>query len=416
MVSNKQFIDAIFGDAASRVHLACFIEDPTTPDLDRRKWAGGSAAEKLEWAIPSRNNYFTVSVFRPDTDGRQRRRKALFDFMPLVVVDDVDGVKVKSEVAEAMLGVPSYRLETSPGNEQWGYVFDEPITDRYEAEALVDEMIRRGLTVTGNDPGMRGVTRYVRLPVGRNTKGKYGPEGWSTVLREWNPDRRHCPHTMAHRFGIDLKKIAEARRRVHETEMAGLRGNLGDDALLIALRMLGLVKDGSERQDRVLITCPFIDQHTNNDDTGTAYMFGGGGIACHHGHCVNRPRGIYVKRVCDMLGREGTPEAEAAVFNLTSVADCRRSMFNEWVAALLRGKKDMLDKIAQIGLEAGMQRDVALHHAGEMLTKARDRVQQIKDQSSGNYKQEPLIKRVLDKATGKFVLVYPDTSNDEDVM
>jgi hypothetical protein len=230
-------------------------------------------------------------------------------------------------------------------------------------------MIRRGLTADGTDPGMRGVTRYVRLPVGSNTKAKYGVGGFLHVLHEWHPELRHSPAALGNRMGFDLLAAAAARRRAQEQLMEGLKGERGQDALLAALAHIGLVKHGTERADRVEITCPFLDQHTSNADTGTAYMFGGGGIACHHGHCVKRQRGEYVKRICEELGKLATPEAEAAIYNLTSVADVRRRMFSEAAGARRRGEADYRERIIRIGEAEGMERAVAELNASEMIAK-----------------------------------------------
>jgi hypothetical protein len=327
MLTNEAFLRSVFRGEWQSAHITSFMEDPNDPNLDRKKWMGGHARERLAWAIPVRNNYFTVSLFAADEKGVARRRKALFRQMPLVVVDDVDGVKVTIERATALLGDPSYALMTSHGNMQFGYLFESPITDRHAAEALVDEMIKRGLTTDGVDPGMRGVTRYVRLPVGRNTKAKYGPQGYTTHMVEWNPDQKHSAEGMAKRLGFSLFAEAAARRRAEEVMQSGLKGERGSDALLAALEVLDLVKTNvRSKADAVEITCPFLEDHTGNADTGTAYMRGGGGIACHHGHCRTRTRGDYVKRICADLDKLGTPEAEAAIYNLTAHAELRREL------------------------------------------------------------------------------------------
>jgi hypothetical protein len=375
MLTNAEFLRTVFGDDAPSAHVTGFIEDPTSSNMDRKLWMGGPAERRLEWCLPSRNNYFTVSVFNKDDEGVARRRKALFRAMPLVVVDDV-GPKVKPGIALELLGEPSYRLETSPDNEQWGYILTTPITDRYAAEVIVDEMIRRGLTADGTDPGMRGVTRYVRLPVGTNTKAKYGNTGFAHTLHEWRPELRHDPVAMARRMGFDLLAAAAARRRAAEVMLEGLKGSRGEDALLAALELLGLVKPGGERGEKVEITCPFVAGHTGGVDNGAAYMTGGGGISCHHGHCRDRKRGDYVKRICEMLGAERTPEAEAAIYNLTSVADVRRAMFGAAMAAHRRLDPDGRAKVVKLGTDEGMELAVAELHAEEMIKKAGESLRQ----------------------------------------
>jgi hypothetical protein len=379
MISNEEFLQTVFGDGWLAAHLASFVDDPTSETMDRKKWGGGAAKEKLLWAIPTRNNYFTVSLFARDDEGIARRRKALFLSMHLVVVDDVDEGKVKSETARRLLGEPSYRLETSPGNEQWGYLFDEPLRDRFAGELLVEAMVAQGLTTTGTDPGMKGVTRYVRLPVGTNMKAKYGATGFRTVLHEWAPERRYSPAILAQAFGLpDLAEAARVACRRAEMEREGLEGK-GEDALLAALTFLGKVKDTRRRGDAVDITCPFIDTHTGRVDTGTAYMIGGGGISCHHGHCVGRSRGEYVQKIKDELSGivdERAAEAAAVIYSISALADLRRSLRLTAFGLMRRGLKAE-DRIRDMANEEIDDASVAEEEMWAAIAWAREKVQEI---------------------------------------
>jgi hypothetical protein len=98
----------------------------------------------------------------------------LFQALHVFGLDDV-GTKVSAQRALDLLGEPSYRIETSPGSEQWGYRLAPPMTDCARADRmqtrLVDVLIGQ---VRAPDPGQKGVTRYMRLPVGRNLKASLG--------------------------------------------------------------------------------------------------------------------------------------------------------------------------------------------------------------------------------------------------
>ncbi len=72
---------------------------------------------------------------------------------------------------------------------------------------------------------------------------------------------------------------------------------LRDDAVFRALVRLGRVRldardepnirfteNGTEKVD---ITCPWVNKHTDKIDDGAAY-FAGGGFRCHHAHCEHR--------------------------------------------------------------------------------------------------------------------------------
>jgi hypothetical protein len=55
-----------------------------------------------------------------------------FEGMFILGIDDI-GPKVDARRALTLLGRPHYRLETSPGNEQWGYRLEPPIPDLMDA-------------------------------------------------------------------------------------------------------------------------------------------------------------------------------------------------------------------------------------------------------------------------------------------
>ena len=116
-ISNRQFLQAVFGDNWTKAHVTSFFDDPGAIDQDRRGicWAGGEAGS---WQFEDgENQYFTISLFRKD-GGRANRRKTNFKQCHVIVADDVKE-KLPIERVE-MLPEPSYKLLTSAGSEQWG--------------------------------------------------------------------------------------------------------------------------------------------------------------------------------------------------------------------------------------------------------------------------------------------------------
>lgn len=187
--SDEDFLRAVFGAEWEQAHVCAFTGDPGTPDGGNGAWLGtkwGRLAPAARVRMAARcNTYFAISIFEDDPEtGRALRRKALFRETRVVVVDDV-GTKVDGGLVRARMGSGSYELETSPGNFQWGYVLDPPERDAARVNALLDGMIARGLCADGRDPGMKGVTRYARLPFGWNLKPKWGAGGFKCRLREW---------------------------------------------------------------------------------------------------------------------------------------------------------------------------------------------------------------------------------------
>ena len=95
-----------------------------------------------------------------------------------IVIDDV-GTKVDAARIRAL---PTWKLETSEGNFQWGYLFNW--TDElFEHDALNAALVAADL----QDKGAQGVTRLSRLPGSLNNKP--GRSDWKAQLAEVNWSR-----------------------------------------------------------------------------------------------------------------------------------------------------------------------------------------------------------------------------------
>jgi hypothetical protein len=178
IITNEQFLQVIFDADWRDAHVCGFVEDPSGP-ISRGLWRGnrfGRLSTDERNALREMNSYFVISTFDDDrASGQALRRKNLFRACHAIVVDDV-GTKVPLKDPR-LLRPPTWILETSPGNYQFGYRLKEPEPDARRVEALLTGMAR-ALTTSGRDPGMTGVTRYVRLPQGVNMKAGLGPGGF----------------------------------------------------------------------------------------------------------------------------------------------------------------------------------------------------------------------------------------------
>ena len=310
-ISNRAFLRAIFRAEWREALVASFAGDPGEPPPGA--WTVSHAATFLPEDAAA-NNYFCISTFRPSPDGWPRRRKDLHRYTHVIVLDDV-GEKLSAAEAMAKLGPPSYRLQTSPGSEQWGYILAAPEPNAVRVDALLDGLVKAGLNPSGTDPGMKGVTRLVRLPVGRNGKAKYGPNGAVCMLLAWTPARRFTVDQLAVAFGIDLTSGGQAAKPITRCRASG------PDPVLDLLTDLGLVKSaiGAGHSD---ITCPFVDEHTGGE-TGTAYL-SGGGFKCHHGHCQDRTTGDFLERLNETARAAGVPSLAAREFAMSDKAALER--------------------------------------------------------------------------------------------
>lgn len=296
--TNAEFLAAMFAelpDDTAAAMVCRFAGDPLT--VDRGAWFARPWRHGDTISDAALNGYVAVSSFQPDpTLGEYRRRKANFARLHAVMLDDLgDGPGAKLPMRHADRLPVSALVETSPRNFQ-AWLFLEPSTDtddRVTAELLIERMVDQGLAAA-TDPGMRGVTRFGRLPIGVNGKAKYLHEGrpFGTRLLRWDPDFRYTVREVARAFRLDLTPRPEPARRPVTLPDAHDRidGFAGLFAAIVA-RGLYLAPLGEGRH---AIRCPWLDSHTDRAESGTALLEPGpqnnwaGGFKCHHGHCTGR--------------------------------------------------------------------------------------------------------------------------------
>jgi hypothetical protein len=233
-----------------------------------------------------RNNYFALATFRRDANGKFNRQKKNFASLHAIMLDDIGG-KVD---AKRITLAPSWQIETSPGNYQFGFILAEPLTDGPQADRLMHAVIAAELC----DPGAGGPqSRLGRLPVATN--GKHSPP-FRCRLAEWAPDRRYTIQQIVDTLALDMR--AAGRPKKEKADNAYQQDDDNADGVMIprpnenpvitALRSRNLYKTplGGGKHD---ITCPWVAEHTGAADGGTAYFEPDGswlvgGFKCHHSH------------------------------------------------------------------------------------------------------------------------------------
>lgn len=258
-------------------------------------WGGRGAPPLPGFIQPHHNNYVAVSSFKRGEDGRFHRRKTNFSGMHMVMVDDV-GTKVPHN---RLALEPSAMVETSPDNYQAWYFLDPPESDAAKADRLIKGMIAAGLTADATDPGMRGVTRYGRLPVGINGKSKYVEALGAAFIQRvtvWAPESTYRLEEIADAYGVNVAQPNPPIWKKHTRRAKpGYVSAMGEDETLAMLAQadsyLGAhdTLPGAHR-----IVCPWVSEHTDEDPSGTVYFepsddnAWSGGFKCHHGHCLHR--------------------------------------------------------------------------------------------------------------------------------
>ncbi len=287
-VSNVDFINAVFRDIPDGiVSLAC----SKTGNPNQGGWRPFDANEVENNCKSLNNNYFNSSAFNRSDNGDLSAKKQNFAACFALVLDDV-GTKVSAD--ELSQFSFSWKLETSPGNYQFGLLFAEPVTDGKMADDILKAFADKGWC----DAGATGPTsRWARLPVGVNEKPTHAVESGKPFicqLTEWHPEIRYTPDELIHKFGLILG--AEQTTTVSTGDQPNALDMTGEvyfpvstyNPVIEKLKEKGLYKTplGSGKHD---ITCPWLEEHTDSIDHGTACFepddkYPSGGFSCMHSH------------------------------------------------------------------------------------------------------------------------------------
>jgi len=172
MLDNTEFFQRIFGKASGHLWTCSFPESPE----DSPNWGGAEYRLGDLLTLPeTNNNYFSIAEL-----SQPRRIKDNFIRMAVLVLDDADPSALES----------SYIIETSPDNYQVGFILnDTPETrDQKYCDRALKKLIKHGLVHA--DKSGNSIVRYVRLPIGSNTKLR-DTGSFQHVIHVWEPSRQY---------------------------------------------------------------------------------------------------------------------------------------------------------------------------------------------------------------------------------
>ena len=239
--------------------------------------------------------YFSTGA----SDSKKSRTSDHMVALRAIVLDDV-GTKVDPARIQA---APTWVIETSTGNFQWGYLLKEWTTDIEGGDALFAGLVTAGL----QDPGVRTSCRLFRIPGSVNDKP--GRNGFVSVLRDFEPSRVYTLKSLAAALKV---KPGDVRKRVPDT---GERPAAGQpDPTFAWLHEKGMVRTemGGGWWE---IRCPFHEEHTDGRDDArylplAASHSGRPNVECWHGHGLDKD--TYRERFKQWLADEGAPPMEAS--------------------------------------------------------------------------------------------------------
>ncbi len=312
-ISNKEWVEFVFNDLPSGVApvYAAFEDDPETLSEVVKgqcfrgrgigeQWGGYGIVVYRDVAAEI-NTYVNVASFKVNpANGRliDGKGRASYWGLHAVFIDDVFKKVYPPIPGDGEVGwlEPTLKIETSADNQQWWYVFEEPVLGYDLAKQFTDAWVG----AVNNDA--RGPTRWGRLPVGANTKGCSKVNGRRPYQHQvvGGSMKKFDKEELISGFQLKLAPIVERRARMQEEPMTRLEEIDKKQGMLVAewLRVRGMVK--MEHDDSMEIVCP-LGGHDNGP--GTRFWLPSpdnnwrGGFKCQHLKCMRKGLGDLINWV-----------------------------------------------------------------------------------------------------------------------
>jgi len=199
-------------------------------------------------------------------DGRVSASVANCEYILVMMLDDI-GTKSKAPPLP-----PTWIMETSPDNFQYGYVFSvQPPKGEYAA--AITAIAAAGFT----DPGACNPVRNFRLPGSVNLKPER--DGFVSRLVEFHPEREFTLEAICAALGVTPGPVEATHRPIRLTDD-------GTDDVLIWLSEQGHVLSRPNFEGWAGVTCPQSDQHTDGNPEGR-YLASSRAYCCLHSHCID---------------------------------------------------------------------------------------------------------------------------------
>lgn len=281
--NNLEFLDAIFLGDFSGVWVG-----------DYTRMGGGFATPAYVAGLnPDVSNYFAAATLK---EGASSRTNTNFLAGRVIVLDDV-GTKIGLDFCLDFALPPTYRIETSPGNEQWGYVLEgDGETDAARWHAFIE--LWKASPVWKSSSDGTGLAPYKRLPFGKAHKDTC--RGFETRLVDWNPGARYTLDELASMMflssalddpdvlaGIKKPSMHAGLKKIDDPEV------LAKDPIYRLFQHLGRVQSHAKDDGWIDVRCLWEDEHTGgaHGAAGGCAWHPKGLYRCHHSHCADRNAG-----------------------------------------------------------------------------------------------------------------------------
>ena len=238
---------------------------------------------KDNWAIYGNTASFIVDRFK---DGHVSASAANCEYVLVMVLDDV-GTKATVPPLE-----PTWKMETSEGSYQWGYVFNEQPT-KADFSAAIIAIAEAGYT----DKGAINAVRNFRLPGSVNIKPDRN--SFKSVLREFHPERDFSLEQICTALNVTPAASVDAYKPIRISDD-------GTDDVMIWLSEQGLLLSRPNQEGWAGVICPNSASHTDGNPEGR-YMPANRAYTCLHSHCIDFGSSVFLDWVADNGGPKHTP-------------------------------------------------------------------------------------------------------------
>ena len=245
-----------------------------------------TAKVKPDWAIYGNTASFIIDRFK---DGHVSASAANCEYVLVMVLDDVGDLNKAPNIPPLE---PTWKIETSPGSFQWGYVFGEQPT-KAEFTAAIRAIADAGYT----DPGACNAVRNFRLPGSINLKPGRG--NFAAQLVEFHPDRDFTLEQICTALNVVPGEAEDGHRPIRISDD-------GTDDVMVWLSDNGLLLSKPNQEGWAGVICPNSAEHTDGNPEGR-YLPANRAYCCLHSHCIDLDSTMFLKWVADNGGPKHAP-------------------------------------------------------------------------------------------------------------
>ena len=213
------------------------------------------------------------------------------EYVLLMMLDDVGDPEKAPNIPTIE---PTWKIETSPGSFQWGYVFSvQPSKDEFCAAIIA--IAEAGFS----DPGSINPVRNFRLPGSVNLKP--GKNNFEAVLHEFHPERDFTLEQICAALNVTPGPVTSSG-----TFRPIRLSDKGTDDVLVWLSENGKLLSLPNREGWAGVVCPNSASHSDGNPEGR-YLPTTRGFCCYHGHCGEVDSRAFLDWVAEQGGPAHTP-------------------------------------------------------------------------------------------------------------